>query len=336
MRHGSVVGGVRGRARGGTRPRRTRQRHGTTDPANARTTASTTWTHAAPAALCSSPTTPTTRRSTTCTAAPSSGTDGRSTRNCLHADAPPRPGRGAARGARARNAPARTCPAMRLNRRRDRSGHATAGRFGSSALHTHAEVARVADLHRREPRRAPASPTTRDVPLDVAPGDARPRAGPARGSTRVAAAPVRDRSPAGHRAYARHVTGGGGPVRRSARDVSCRRAATRPAILLAASRRCSASPPRATRSARPTAASTAPPAGSPGSRGITAATDVPRTSADALRRRHAAGRRHRAARRRRDVRRHGPPARRPHHRRRRGPLRVRISAAGAIAVERVR
>ena len=37
-----------------------------------------------------------------------------------------------------------TCQAMRLNRRRDRFGHATAGRFGSSALHTHAEVARVA------------------------------------------------------------------------------------------------------------------------------------------------------------------------------------------------
>ena len=37
-----------------------------------------------------------------------------------------------------------TTQAMRLNRRRDRFGHATAGRFGSSALHTHAEVARVA------------------------------------------------------------------------------------------------------------------------------------------------------------------------------------------------
>jgi putative transposase len=37
-----------------------------------------------------------------------------------------------------------TCQAMRLNARRDRFGHATAGRFGSSALHTHDEVARVA------------------------------------------------------------------------------------------------------------------------------------------------------------------------------------------------
>jgi putative transposase len=37
-----------------------------------------------------------------------------------------------------------TCQAMRLNRRRERFGHATAGRFGSTALHTHAAVARVA------------------------------------------------------------------------------------------------------------------------------------------------------------------------------------------------
>ncbi len=37
-----------------------------------------------------------------------------------------------------------TSMAMRLNRRRDRFGHATAGRFGSTALHTHADVARVA------------------------------------------------------------------------------------------------------------------------------------------------------------------------------------------------
>ncbi len=37
-----------------------------------------------------------------------------------------------------------TTQAMRLNRRRDRFGHATAGRFGSSALHTHGEVANVA------------------------------------------------------------------------------------------------------------------------------------------------------------------------------------------------
>jgi REP element-mobilizing transposase RayT len=37
-----------------------------------------------------------------------------------------------------------TTQAMRLNKRRERFGHATAGRFGSSALHTHAEVARVA------------------------------------------------------------------------------------------------------------------------------------------------------------------------------------------------
>jgi REP element-mobilizing transposase RayT len=37
-----------------------------------------------------------------------------------------------------------TCQAMRLNLRRERFGHATAGRFGSTALHTHADVARVA------------------------------------------------------------------------------------------------------------------------------------------------------------------------------------------------
>ncbi len=37
-----------------------------------------------------------------------------------------------------------TCQAMRLNLRRDRFGHATAGRFGSTALHSHADVARVA------------------------------------------------------------------------------------------------------------------------------------------------------------------------------------------------
>jgi REP element-mobilizing transposase RayT len=37
-----------------------------------------------------------------------------------------------------------TCQAMRLNRRRDRFGHATAGRFGSSALDTHDEIAAVA------------------------------------------------------------------------------------------------------------------------------------------------------------------------------------------------
>ena len=37
-----------------------------------------------------------------------------------------------------------TCQAMRLNQRRDRFGHATAGRFGSTALHTHADVSRVA------------------------------------------------------------------------------------------------------------------------------------------------------------------------------------------------
>lgn len=37
-----------------------------------------------------------------------------------------------------------TCQAMRLNRRRERFGHASAGRFGSAALHTHADVARVA------------------------------------------------------------------------------------------------------------------------------------------------------------------------------------------------
>ncbi len=37
-----------------------------------------------------------------------------------------------------------TCMAMRLNRRRDRFGHATASRFGSSALHSHGDVARVA------------------------------------------------------------------------------------------------------------------------------------------------------------------------------------------------
>ena len=37
-----------------------------------------------------------------------------------------------------------TCQAMHLNRRQERFGHATAGRFGSTALHTHADVARVA------------------------------------------------------------------------------------------------------------------------------------------------------------------------------------------------
>jgi putative transposase len=37
-----------------------------------------------------------------------------------------------------------TSMAMRLNRRRDRFGHASAGRFGSVALHAHADVARVA------------------------------------------------------------------------------------------------------------------------------------------------------------------------------------------------
>jgi putative transposase len=37
-----------------------------------------------------------------------------------------------------------TTQAMRLNRRRDRFGHATAGRFGSTALHSHGQVARVA------------------------------------------------------------------------------------------------------------------------------------------------------------------------------------------------
>jgi REP element-mobilizing transposase RayT len=37
-----------------------------------------------------------------------------------------------------------TTQAMRLNRRRDRFGHATAGRFGSSALQSHEQVARVA------------------------------------------------------------------------------------------------------------------------------------------------------------------------------------------------
>jgi len=37
-----------------------------------------------------------------------------------------------------------TCQAMRLNARRDRFGHVTAGRFGSTALDAHDEVARVA------------------------------------------------------------------------------------------------------------------------------------------------------------------------------------------------
>jgi REP element-mobilizing transposase RayT len=37
-----------------------------------------------------------------------------------------------------------TCQAMRLNQRRDRFGHATAGRFGSTALHSHGDVTRVA------------------------------------------------------------------------------------------------------------------------------------------------------------------------------------------------
>jgi len=37
-----------------------------------------------------------------------------------------------------------TCQAMRLNARRERVGHVTAGRFGSTALHAHDEVARVA------------------------------------------------------------------------------------------------------------------------------------------------------------------------------------------------
>ncbi len=37
-----------------------------------------------------------------------------------------------------------TCQAMRLNQSRDRFGHATAGRFGSTALHSHADVSRVA------------------------------------------------------------------------------------------------------------------------------------------------------------------------------------------------
>jgi len=36
-----------------------------------------------------------------------------------------------------------TAQAMRLNHRRDRFGHVTAGRFGSTALHAHDEVARV-------------------------------------------------------------------------------------------------------------------------------------------------------------------------------------------------
>jgi len=37
-----------------------------------------------------------------------------------------------------------TCQAMRLNSRRERYGHVTAGRFGSSALHTHDAVASAA------------------------------------------------------------------------------------------------------------------------------------------------------------------------------------------------
>jgi REP element-mobilizing transposase RayT len=37
-----------------------------------------------------------------------------------------------------------TCQAMRLNSRRDQFGHVTAGRFGSTALHAHDDVARVA------------------------------------------------------------------------------------------------------------------------------------------------------------------------------------------------
>ena len=94
--------------------------------------------------------------------------------------------------------------------------------------------------------------------------------------------------------------------------------------------------PRATRSGRPTAASTAPPAASPGSRGSRPPPTC-RAVRRPLRRRHAAGRRGRAARRRRDVRRARPCSPPP---RTTDPaaatLRVRVSPSGAIAVERVR
>ena len=47
-----------------------------------------------------------------------------------------------------------TCQAMRLNRRRERFGHATAGRFGSSALNSHHEIAAVATYIALNPVRA--------------------------------------------------------------------------------------------------------------------------------------------------------------------------------------
>ena len=53
-----------------------------------------------------------------------------------------------------------TAQAMRLNRRRDRFGHVTAGRFGSTALHAHDEVARVA-IYIATTLSAPASSTIR-------------------------------------------------------------------------------------------------------------------------------------------------------------------------------
>ena len=188
-----------------------------------------------------------------------------------------------------------TCQAMRLNPRRDRFGHATAGRFGSTALHAHDEVARGRDLHRRQPRRC----RTRRRPATFA---GRPIAPPRASSRRRAWLDVAwlPRLFATHDTRRRRVRRHGRPAGAAnllplAPGLSCRGAAPRLAILLAASRHAGARrhprrDPRARRRPRRAARRFA------GLHGVTAATaTVPRTSADALPARAAAGRRARSA-----------------------------------------
>ena len=151
--------------------------HGHADPAKLQRRLLPRRTRAAPAGSCTSRTTPTATRSTASTVAAAERHGWKIHAHCLmrthHHVLIEAPHEALVRGMHLLG----TCQAMRLNMRRDRFGHATAGRFGSS---------RPPLARRRARTSPPTSPTTRStaglvddrrrLPVDFAPRDARSRA----------------------------------------------------------------------------------------------------------------------------------------------------------------